>query len=210
MPGAVPDATIPELDTTTRLQLAVSDLCGLYSNALGRLLNAVEERAGPSEPAIELLAADLGLQVAKAHRGIDDLTDELRRKLRSEATQLQRLRVLELEHSAVTRELRIEVEAAGVLRRVHANLACAPVSCSSDRLRCVLLDRTRSSGAAQRSGRVARWSPRAQPAAFPVDLNIRMTHITVIMPGLRARTHVTTHRPAGGVPTVFATEKLVL
>jgi hypothetical protein len=56
-----------------------------------------------------------------AHRGIDDLTDELRRKLRSEATQLQRLRVLELEHSAVTRELRIEVEAAGVLRRVlHA------------------------------------------------------------------------------------------
>ena len=114
-------ATNPELDTTTRLQLAVSDLCGLYSNALGRLLNAVEERAGPSEPAIELLAADLGLQVAKAHRGIDDLTDELRRKLRSEATQLQRLRVLELEHSAVTRELRIEVEAAGVLRRVlHA------------------------------------------------------------------------------------------
>ena len=60
------------------------------------------------------------------------------------------------------------------------NLACAPVSCSSDRLRCVLLDRTRSSGAAQRSGRVARWSPRAQPAAFPVDLNIRMTRITVI------------------------------
>ena len=117
----MPVATNPELDTTTRLQLAVSDLCGLYSNALGRLLNAVEERAGPSEPAIELLAADLGLQVAKAHRGIDDLTDELRRKLRSEATQLQRLRVLELEHSAVTRELRIEVEAAGVLRRVlHA------------------------------------------------------------------------------------------
>ena len=115
------DATIPELDTTTRLQLAVSDLCGLYSNALGRLLNAVEERAGPSAPAVELLAADLGLQVAKAHRGIDDLTDELRRKLCSEATQLQRLRVLELEHSAVTRELRIEVEAAGVLRRVHVS-----------------------------------------------------------------------------------------
>ncbi len=105
----------PKLDHTTRLQLAVSELCGVYSNALGRLLNAVEEGAVLGSGSVEPLAADLGSQIAKAHREIDYLTNELSRNFRSKAEQLHRLRELEVEHAVVTHELREEVEAAGVL-----------------------------------------------------------------------------------------------
>ena len=120
----MPTSSLTELDTTTRLQLAVSDICGLYSNALGNVLNAAEQRAVPGAPGVPAVTADFGAQVARAHGEIDTLVGELCRGYRDEEVQLRRLRELEEEHAAVTRELRAEVEAAGAHGLQPPNSRC--------------------------------------------------------------------------------------
>ena len=102
-------AASTHLDLPTRLQLGVSELCGLYVDVLGNLQNAAEERA----PDIEQRAADLASQVVEAHRCVDELAAELGQAHRSEEQQMRRLRELEDEGSAVTQQLRSQTEAAG-------------------------------------------------------------------------------------------------
>ena len=106
------------LDTPTKLQLAIGDLCGLYTDALTRLLNKVEYPDIVELPEPHVTAADYGARIAHAHREIDDLAAVLSSNHRSEAAQLQRLHELSEERSAVTDELRAEVENAGACARV--------------------------------------------------------------------------------------------
>ena len=106
----------PAYDTTTRLQLAVSGLSGLYSDVIASVLKEVEEHSiTPAK------IAALGTKIADAHREIDGLVDVLNTNFRSEDVQLERLSELREENESLVHELSDAVTKAGmVFTHAHA------------------------------------------------------------------------------------------
>ena len=119
---AAPGASTPR-DAVTRLQLEVTGLCGLYTDALGNLLNEAERPAADTSGGIESMATRFAEQVVQAHRELERQATELERAYRPEAEQLRVLTELQARHAQITRELRAETEAAeAVHARLSANL----------------------------------------------------------------------------------------
>lgn len=110
-------------DPLTRTHVMVSELCNLYTNALGNVQNEADRHVGTnnlSTQSVERMATEFADQIVKAHQDIDALGAELEQAYRSESEQMDELRVLHAARLDATQLLRAETEAA---ERVHAQVA---------------------------------------------------------------------------------------
>jgi hypothetical protein len=108
-------------DRVSRLQVGLTDLCELYKDALGNLLNESERIAagGNGSSSVEWIAQGFADRIVNAHREVGRQVETLAAAHRPEAEQLRVLHALQEEHTQVTEELRSETEAAV---RVHQDL----------------------------------------------------------------------------------------
>lgn len=101
------------MDAATRLHVKVSELAGIYTNALGHLQN---EAGRPDGGGVERMAGDLAREVVQVHRDVDALIDSLEASHGTETEQLRALEQLQLQHADVTRQLRVQTDAAAGVR----------------------------------------------------------------------------------------------
>ena len=108
-------------DGVSKLQVAVTDLAGVYLDALKDVQNEVERmhqanELGTGTNSLTELTSLLADRVIGLHEVIDQQAATLEASYRSEAQQLRALQDLDAQHTAVTTELRSQVEAAEVLQ----------------------------------------------------------------------------------------------
>lgn len=123
-PAEPPAPTMQPRDPISRLQCAVSDVCGLYKDALGNLQNKSDEllhfgRFEERNSALDEMATSLADDILALHRRIEREAQVLQQNHRPEDEQMRKLQELQEEHIAVTEELRQETVAA---KRVHGEL----------------------------------------------------------------------------------------
>lgn len=100
-------------DRATALQVKVSELAGVYTNALGNLQN---EAGRPDGGNVEGMARDLARELVQVHRDVETLIDQLAQEHCTEAAQLAKLETLQAQHAEVTQQLRAETQAAESVR----------------------------------------------------------------------------------------------
>ena len=111
-------------DSITAMQMAITDMAGIYTSALGNLQNEAEQLMQPLPPkqsakrskqvadSLGLKVEDYAAQVLKAHREFERLASELQQSHRPEAEQLHELKELQAQHEAITEQLRSETATA--------------------------------------------------------------------------------------------------
>ena len=108
-------------DAVSRLQVSVTDLAGVYLDALKDVQNTVEEQHGNTDTnardrMMDELTSTLAERVVSLHESIDRQAEALERAYRSETEQMDVLQKLHAEHLTVTEELRVDVQTAETLQ----------------------------------------------------------------------------------------------